>query len=183
MAFFKRLGAFLSGAGYRQEGYQDGQPRYTSAAAVPVTLDTSLQLSAVWACTKLLAECVGSLPVKIYKLNRDGSRTEDKSHPLYKLMNGKPNRWQTRQEYFETLVWQLALMGNDYTVIKRNSRNEIVSLIPLMSEQMEVRLLSDGTVSYRYNEGSNVNVYSSETIWHNKCFGNGIVGLCDRDWD
>lgn len=182
MAFWKRLGALLSGAGYRQEGLQGGEPRYDSQSAVPVTLDTSLQLSAVWACTKLLAECVGSLPITVYKIDKDGVRTPDLNHPLSKLFNGKPNRWQTRQEYFETLVFQHVLLGNDYSVIQRNNAGQIVSLIPLMSEQMEVQLMGGGDVSYRYTEDSNVNVYSSETVWHNKSFGNGIVGLSTFDY-
>ena len=182
MAFWKRLGGLLSGAAYRQEGLQGGSPAYNEPSAVPVTLDTSLQLSAVWACTKLLAECVGSLPVTVYRIDADGSRTPDKDHSLSKLLNGKPNRWQTRQEFFETLMYQHVLLGNDYSLIGRNSRNEIVSLTPLMSEQMEVRLLSDGSVSYRYTEGSDVTVYSDQSIWHNKGFGNGIVGLSTFDY-
>lgn len=182
MSFFKRLGAFLSGAGYRQEGKQGGSPRYESPSALPVTLDTSLQLSAVWACVRLLSECVGSLPVNVYKIDKNGTRSLDRTHPIAKLMNGKVNRWQTRQEYFETLMYQNVLMGNDYSVVNRNSAGDVVSLIPLMSEQMEVDLLSDGEVSYRYTEGSDVNVYSSQTVWHNKCFGNGIVGLSVLDY-
>ena len=182
MAFWRRLGALLSGAGYRQEGLQGGNPRYSEPSAVPVTLDTSLQLSAVWACTKLLSECVGSLPINIYKIDKDGTRTLAKDHPLYKLLNGKPNQWQTRQEYFETLMFQHVLLGNDYSVIGRNGRGEIVSLMPLMSEQMEVRLLSDGSISYKYTEGSDVNVYSDRSVWHNKGFGNGIVGLSTFDY-
>lgn len=181
MAFWQRLGALLSGAGYRQEGVQGGAPRYDSASAVPVTLDTSLQLSAVWACVKLLAECVGSLPVTVYKV-KDGVRTPDYDHPVSKLMNGKVNKWQTRQEYFETLVYQLVLLGNDYSVVQRNSKNEIISLMPLMSEQMRVELDDGGRVTYEYTEGKETKVYSDKTVWHNKLFGNGVMGLSVLDY-
>jgi HK97 family phage portal protein len=46
-----------------------------------------------------------------------------------------------------------------------------------MAEQMEVALLTDGTVTYRYNSGTDVSVYSPESIWHIKLMSNGIVGL------
>lgn len=182
MAFWKRLGLFRSGAGNRQEGTQGGSPRYDTAAAVPVTLDTALQLSAVWACVRLISESVASLPINVYKVDKDGVRTLDKSHPLNKLFSGKVNRWQTRQEFFETMTYQLVLMGNNYAAVQRNTQKEIVGLIPLMSEQMEVTLMDGGAVTYRYTDGSNVNVYSSETVWHNKLFGNGIVGLSPLDY-
>jgi HK97 family phage portal protein len=69
------------------------------------------------------------------------------------------------------------MMGNNYSAIQRNGKGEIIGLVPLMSEQMEVSLLDGGDVSYRYTDGQNVNVYAQKTIWHNKLFGNGIIGL------
>jgi HK97 family phage portal protein len=46
-----------------------------------------------------------------------------------------------------------------------------------MAEQMEVNLLTDGSVVYRYNSGANLAVYAPESIWHLKLMSNGIVGL------
>lgn len=178
MAFWKKLGVFLGGAGTRSVGIQSGSPNsFSSASAVPVTVDTALQISATWACVKLIAECVGSLPIKIYDVDAKGVRTLNTTHPLAGLFAGKVNRWQTRQEFFETLTYQLTLMGNNYSVIQRNSKKEIIALVPLMSEQMEVVLQGDGSVQYRYTDGTHMNVYAQETIWHNKIFGNGIIGL------
>jgi HK97 family phage portal protein len=69
------------------------------------------------------------------------------------------------------------MLGNAYAVKQYNGRGEIIALIPLMSEQMEVTLLDDGSVTYRYTDGNNVRIYARESIWHNKLFGNGIIGL------
>ena len=43
---------------------------------------------------------------------------------------------------------------------------------------METELLPDGTVVHKYTTPSgNINVFSSQSVWHIKLFGNGIVGL------
>ena len=50
-------------------------------------------------------------------------------------------------------------------------------LEPLTSPQMEVRLLDDGSVEYRYNDGRGSRIIPENEIWHNKLMGNGIIGL------
>lgn len=175
MAFWKRIGIWLSGAANRQDGVQSGYPNYSDSAAVAVTTDSAMQLSAVWACARLISETVASLPINVYRV-KDGVRVLDNEHHLAKLLNGKVNAWQTRQEFFETMTYQLCLLGNSYAVKQRNKSGAITSLIPLMTEQMETSLIK-GAVVHKYVEGSNVNVYSPDTVWQVKLFGNGIIGL------
>jgi HK97 family phage portal protein len=179
VAIWRNLLGLVSGAANRQVGIQYGQPAYYSnQAAAPVTPDTALQLSAVWACTRLISESVASLPIYIYKKDPlTGTRVLLPEHPLSKLLSGKVNRWQTRQEFFETLTYQLVLLGNNYAAVQRNKAKEIISIVPLMSEQMEVTLEESGARVYRYQNGKDINFYSEDTIWHNKLFGNGIIGL------
>ncbi len=178
MAIWRNFISYFSGGGNRNKGLQTSSPgSYGVSAAVPVTLDSALQLSSVWACTRLITETVASLPLNIYKVDKDGTRTLDNDHYLARLFRNRVNRWQTRQEFFETILYQFVLQGNAYSAILRNSKNEIISLIPLMTPQMQVDLADNGDILYKYQEGANVRVYAQSTIWHNKLFGNGIVGL------
>lgn len=178
MAFWKNMWGFVSGSSGRQKGVQSPIPPYPFSSPVAVTLDSALQLSSVWACVRLIAECVGSLDICVYKIDPStGERVEDDEHYLSKLFSGKVNRWQTRQEFMETMTYQLVLMGNCYAMKQKDSKGNLIGLIPLMSQQMQVDLLDDGTVIYSYNEGTNVKVFSAESIWHNKLFGNGVIGL------
>lgn len=179
MAFWRTLGRYLSGAGNRQVGLQSGVPSsYSNTSATPVTVDTALGLSAVWACTRMISEAVGSLPIRVYNVDRKtGAKTLNTEHPLHILFNGKTNRWQTRQEFFETLTFQLVLMGNAYAIKQRDSQGKLIGLIPMMSEQMEVSLQDDGSRLYQYTETTATKIYAEDTIWHNKLFGNGIIGL------
>ena len=175
MAFWQNLFTWFGGSTQRNEGIQiTGPATYDEAAAVDVTEDSAMQISAVWACVKLLSETVASLPVNVYKKTPNGRELAPEFW-FAQLMNRKPNRYQTRVEFFETLMLNLALHGNAYCKIVRVG-GKIRSLLPIMSSQVEPMLLPDGSVVYQYQSDGGMEVYSSESIWHVKLYGNGIIG-------
>lgn len=179
MAIWRNLLSYFTGAGHRGAGLQSGLPSvYSAPPAVSVTIDTAMQLSAVWACARLIAETVGSMNICVYKVDKKtGTRTEYLEHPLSVIFKNKPNRWQTRQEYIETITYQLAVLGNAYSAIQRNAKGDIIALIPLMTEQMQIDLDDAGNKTYRYNNGKETRIYAEDSIWHVKLMGNGIIGL------
>jgi len=155
-----------------QEGSQNPQPgTFSGPSAQPVNFDTAMQLSAVWACSRLLAETVAALPLTIK--DREGSPLRS---DVADVFSGKVNRYQTRFEFMETMMLNLVMRGNAYA-LKQYSGPRLVGLLPLMSSQVETRLLEDGSVVHYYYSDAGVTAYSSESVWHVKLFGNGIVGL------
>ncbi len=183
MEFFSRLGRvgrWLGDGLRRYWGTQYPEPQYSEEAATPVSFDSAMQLSAVWSCVKLLAETVASLPLTIYQVRPSG-RTVAAMHPLSVLFGGKVNQYQTRIEFFETVLLNLITSGNAYILIDRiNGR--IVSLLPIMSSQVNTVLLTDGSVVHEYYSDTGVIVYSTDSVWHLKLMGNGIVGLSPLDY-
>lgn len=180
MALFSwARGLFGTGAGQRRPGVQTGEAAaYAGESPATVNQNTALGLSAVWACTRLIAESVASMPLHFYRLEKDKSETPLPDHPLATLFDGRVNAWQSRNEFFESLVAQLALLGNAYALKQRNSAGQIIGLLPLMSEQMEVSLQNDGMQrAFRYHTGVTVRAFTDEEIWHNRLFGNGVIGL------
>lgn len=166
----------------RLMGLQQGGPTaYSQESAAEVTFDSAMQLSAVWACVKLLSETVASLPLSIYRRTDDGGRVLDTNHPLSILFSGKPNRYQTKVEFFETVLLNLVLHGNAYCGITRMG-GRIVSLMPMMSAQVRVAILADGSVVYEYHKSDGVEVLASESVWHLKLMGNGVIGLSPLDY-
>lgn len=173
--FWQSMWSWLGGnTTQRNRGVQYPTPGYEAPAAVSVTEDTAMQVSAVWACVKLLSETVASLPVNVYRKTNDG-RELAPDFWFSKLMARKPNRYQTRLEFFETMMLNLALHGNAYAKIDRLG-GQIRSIMPLMSAQVTPSLLDDGSIAYQYEADGNVDVYSEKSIWHIKLYGNGIVG-------
>ncbi len=93
------------------------RPRSAVKTAKPVTFDSAMTLSAVFACVKILVESVATLPLQMFKLNSDGSRTIVKDHPVIQLLSNKPNRYQTSIEFLEQFMLNL-VAGN--AVCKRD---------------------------------------------------------------
>lgn len=157
------------------EGTQISVPISGKAPAANVNFDTAMSVSAFWASARLLSETISAMPLVAYQVDGD-SVVEDTSYPLWRLLNYQPNRYQTRTEFFETLTLNLVTTGNSYCAIER-AGERIVSLIPLMSSQMEVDIIEGAKVYRYYTPQGSVRVYAEESIWHVKLFGNGIVGL------
>ena len=162
----------------RKQGYQDSRPGvYPSDPAANVTFDTAMTVSAFWASTRLLTETVSSMPIKCYRRMPDGSRAEDRDYSIWRALNYQPNRYQTRTEFFESLMLNLVTDGNAYIELKRTPRG-ISSYLPLMSSQMQVKLKETGEISYEYTDfNSEKRVIPASKIWHIKLFGNSIVGM------
>jgi len=173
---FYAIGNWILGGLQRLIGVQSGLPgSYAEEAAATVTFDTAMQLSGVWSCVKLLAETVASLPLTVYKTGEKG-RNPAKNHPLSVLFAGKPNRYQTKVEFFETVMLNLIVHGNAYCRIQKFD-DRIVGLLPIMSSQVETSLLADGSVVHAYTHDGGVSVLADASVWHLKLMGNGIVGL------
>lgn len=171
------------GSGIKREaGVQLEGPKATfSAPKYAVTADTAMQISAVWAAVQLKATTLASLDLNFYRRTGDG-REMVTDHHLPRLFAGPVNRYQNRLEFFETLGLNLYLTGNAYCMIQRNGE-DIVGLLPLMSAQIELELLRDGTLVYTYlDSAQNLRVIAPENIWHVKLMGNGIQGLSPLDY-
>lgn len=181
MNIFYQMGAWVRDGLRRLAGIQYGSPvNYSDSSAANVTFDSAMQLSAVWACVKLLAETVSSLPINVYKKTENGRKLAN-NHELSLLLNGKVNRYQTKVEFFETVLLNLITSGNAYC-LKQKIGDRLVGLLPLMSAQMETVLLADGSIVHQYTDGANVTVYAQDSIWHLKLMGNGIIGMSPLDY-
>ena len=176
MSLFGSLSNWIMGGLRRAVGAQYSTPSgYTEESAAPVTFDSAMQLSAVWACVKLLSETVASLPLCIYRKTDEGRKIDDR-HPLSILLAGKVNKWQNKIEFFETVMLNLITQGNAYCVIERHA-GRIVGLVPIMSNQVEPMLLADGSLVYNYTNDNGVTVLAAQNIWHIKLMGSGTVGM------
>jgi len=150
-----------------------------SDSETPVTFDTAMSVSAFWASTRLLTEAVAGLPLKAFTINPENNIKEpNPNHELWKLINYKPNRRQTRTEFFEQIMLNLVVRGNSFVAIDRTSAGKIISLTPIPADQVKVILMEDGDVVYQYTTaGNHIRVFSEKSIWHVRLFGNGLIGL------
>lgn len=146
--------------------YGNGSPR----------IDAALQLSTVFACVRLIAETISTLPIFLYK--RIGERRVlAREHPLFTLLHDSPNADMTAVEFWEAIVSQLCLWGNAYC-LKHYSGDQIVAIDPLNPALMTVRRTLDGALIYVYADPRGQREYTEDDVWHVKGFGvDGLVGL------
>ncbi len=104
---------------------------HETAAGVHVTPDSSMRLSAVWACVRIRSEDVGKLPLYLYSKLPGGGKEKATAHPLFKLIATQPNKYQTAFEFKQLMQAWLDLNGNAYALKEFDARGNIIALWPL----------------------------------------------------
>lgn len=167
----------------QRTGTQSGLPSGGAFEEVPVVgLDAALQVSTVWACVKLLVETIASLPLFVYRTDSDGRRTLVRDDQLYAILHTSPNRRMTAQEFWEFMILNLVLRGNAYARVERDSKGRAYALWPMAADQVEVKVMPEGSLVYAYMLDSATLVYLEEDILHIKGIGNGVVGMSPLDY-
>ena len=106
-------------------------------AGVRVSEATALRMTAVWACIRVIAEDVASLPLFVYERLDRGKRKATK-HPLQSLLHDQPNPDMTALQFRETQTAHVLSWGNAYTYVVRDSRQVPRELWPLSPAQTTV---------------------------------------------
>lgn len=119
---------------------------YTSSGGAIVNPETALRLSAVWACVKLRAETISTLPLHLY----DSDKKIAKDHDLYRILHDSPNADMCASEFWQIQSASLDLWGNAYSYISRRTNRSVISLEPLFPSEMVKKRLKDGSFEYHY---------------------------------
>ena len=123
----------------------------------PVNERTAMQTTAVYACVRILAEAVASLPLHVYEYQDDGGKKLVYDHPLYYLLHDEPNPEMTSFVFRETLMSHLLIWGNAYAQIIRDGAGRVLGLYPLLPDKMEVQRDDRGNIYYVYSRNSDEN--------------------------
>lgn len=149
----------------------------TSSSGKMVTADKAIKLSAVWACVRLLSESISTLPLKIYVRQPDGSRKAMTDHPAYSVLCRRPNSEMTPSRFMLMVVASICLRGNAF-IEKKFIANRLVSLVPLLPQNMVVKRLTTGALEYKYTEEGTERIIPLKNIMHIRGFGlDGVCGM------
>lgn len=147
-----------------------------SASGKAVNERTALQITAVYACVRVLSESIAGLPLHVYRHTDNGKkRAPDQS--LYSLLHDAPNPEMTSFVWREVSMEHLLLYGNAYSQIIRNGRGQVVSLYPLLPNKVSVER-TNGVISYTYSTDDNGQVkLRSDQVLHIPGLGfDGLIG-------
>lgn len=156
-----------------------------STAGKNVNERSAMQMTAVYACVRILSEAIAGLPLHMYRYKDEGGKEKAIDHTLYHLLHDEPNPEMTSFVFRETLMTHLLLWGNAYAQIIRNGKGEVIALYPLMPNRMEVNRDTNGMLYYVYQksgddaptmEGSSVILSPSEVLHVPGLGFDGLVG-------
>lgn len=152
--------------GLTDSGFWEAWSASRSKAGQSVTESTVMSLSAAWACTRLLAETVSTLPLQLYERKADGGRELATSHPLYRVIHSSPNTFSSSSTFWESNVVAVALRGNGFSERKYHN-GRLQSLVFLDPCRLSGRKMPDGLLEYRYTESNGrQRVIKEKDIFH-----------------
>lgn len=126
-----------------------------SKAGVTVTIEGSLEYSAVLAAVRVLAESVAGLPCILYRRLPERGKERAYDHYLYPILHDAPNPRMTAFEFFEIGMVHLCLWGNFYAQVVRDGAGRVIELWPLRPDRMEIWQSPDGReLAYKYSPSS-----------------------------
>jgi HK97 family phage portal protein len=136
-----------------------------------------LGLSAAWACVNLLAGTIASLPLMVYRTDRDGQRTVASDHPLYYRLHDSPNADQTSLDFWEFICASVELQGNGYSEIVRANDGRVSSLAPpIAPDAVTVRRSGTGALEYDFTVNGGRRVLPQSAMLHIRGFGGSPLG-------
>lgn len=112
-----------------------GNVAQSTYAGTIITQDTSLKIGAVYACVRLLADTISTLPVDTF-YREGGARRPFRPKPLW-VEN--PDLGTAREDHLQQAMVSLLLDGNVFIRIFRSRTGEIVSLVVLDPTRVDVR--------------------------------------------
>lgn len=121
-----------------------------TAAGVPVSEETSLRLSAVYACVRLISDTISTLPYDQF-IRRDGQRFAYRPRDRWVE---RPSTTMPKTTFWKQVLISMLLDGNAYVHIIRD-RGEIIDLTPLNPTLVTPRRVA-GRKFYEVNGGEMV---------------------------
>ena len=103
-----------------------------SIAGQYVTSETAMRIAAVYACVRLLASCLASSPLYVYKRKPNSLSRNDRDmrpdHPLSPVLRVQPNEQIGAKIYWKRMMQDKVLSGNAYSIIRRNAGGQPYAL-------------------------------------------------------
>lgn len=154
----------------------------STIAGVSVNEDNVLQIADVWKVVRVLSEDVGKLPLDL--MRREGKNSSPAiDHPSFKMLHTQPNPFQTKLEFWESMMAHALTRGNAYALMNR-TRLGITEMLPVEPQRVKVKRMRDQSRQYtiaRTDENGGLLdpiVTDQREVFHLPGLSlNGVVGL------
>ena len=129
-----------------------------SSAGVKIDSNNAHQVSAVFACLRIRAETVASLPLHVLERTPGGGKRLARELPLYRQLHDRPNGWQTSFEWREQAIMHVDLWGDAFSELKAGE------IQPLHPSRMKIERVENGKLRYKYREDKGTERVLNESL-------------------
>lgn len=145
-----------------------------NATGITVTPLRALGVASVFACVRVVADTVGTLPLEVMQ-QRGRAKRPAPGHRLYSVLHDMPNDDMTSTDMRCAMQANLSLRSNCYAEILRDVDGDPVGLYPVESQR--VTMYRDSTtrrIKYRLDNGTTLDKADVVHVRANSF--NGLVG-------
>lgn len=134
-----------------------------SSAGVPVSSTTALGLSTWWSALALISWSVARPRVRPFTLAPNDIRRYEDGHPVSKLLNMQPNKYQTPIVFRRLMTAYVLVYGNAYAEIEWDNAGRAKALHPISPTRIEPVFTSAGEVAYLV-DGQDTGLRSADVL-------------------
>lgn len=141
------------------------------------------RLSAVVICSKILAQDIGRLPLKIYQTDDTGNKTIKRDDYRYLLLHNHPNSYTDSYTFWSSVEFIRSFEGNAYVKINRDTNKRPASLEIIANDNISGPVLINGNLYYEISEEGKqpYSINSSEILHFRNLSANGFKGRDPKD--
>lgn len=173
------IDTILSRFGMERRAADTSWAALASGRGFPGTLSPrgAENLSAVHACTTVIATSLASIPALVYRREGD-NRVEALGHPLYRLVRQGVNEAMTWPDFLEHLIVSTLLTGNGLAEVLRGSNGGLSGLRFIPWANVSIVQLASGRLAYDIGEGKGTSrrLLQGEVIHLRDRTDDGLIG-------
>lgn len=153
-----------------------------TSSGVTINETNALQITAVWACVRVISETIASLPLFVYeRIGTGQERKVSRDHPVNRILHEESSADISAMGFQETMMIYVLTWGNGYAKIVRNGRDDPEELQIILPSSVRVTRRADGSIIYEISNDPlfrNVQLVQSRDMLHIAGPSlDGIVGM------
>lgn len=151
----EELAARLRDSGYGQ-----------SASGVVVSREKAIQVGAMTACARVIADGCATPPLEIYRTDADGTRRRADDELSFKLLNRRPNPWMTSFTFRRTMTLHAAF--GDAVALRTRRGDRTLELIPVPPQFCEIERRPNWDMRYHISDpfGGDIGTFGPKDVFH-----------------
>lgn len=126
--------------------------------------ETALKYSAVFACCRVLSETFASVPILLYKKDKDGERKPDTELLVYDILHNEPNSEMSHFNFSEAQMMGMCLSGNAISQRLFNKSGDLVGLYPINAQVSREK--ETGRLLYTVKKGTETITLKRNEVFH-----------------